>query len=139
MGQLNKLKEDPHGLPDGYFNDLADRIKSRIAAEEQEVKVITLEHKSNTRTYWAIAASVAIVFGISSFLFYMNSTSNADILLSENTKTNIIENPDLYNIDEASMLDEMGISEEEAGDEQNAEELLLDSETELGTEINETE
>ena len=136
--QLNKLKEDAHALPEGYFNTLADRIKSRIAAEEGDVKVIVMK-RSSTRSYWAIAASVAILIGFIGVFYLSSAPTDTNILLSENTKTQIIENPDLYNIDEASMLEEMGISEEEAGNEQDAEEFLLESETEIGTDINETE
>lgn len=128
-------------LPEGYFENLADRIKERIREEEQDVPVILLQRNS-TRTYWAIAAGMALMIGFSSLFFYLNNTTNTnsgDILLSDASKALVIENPEQYNIDESALLEEMGVSMEETTSAEDAEDVLMESAAELGSEIIETE
>lgn len=144
VGYFEKLPARIHAartVPEGYFDSLAERIKSRIREEENNVPVISLERRS-TRMYWGIAAGMALMIGFSSLFFYLNSNTNmnaGDILLSESSKALVIENPEQYNIDESALLEEMGVSMEETTNAEETEEILLESEADLGSEITETE
>lgn len=77
MQESDKLKENIFRTPDGYFDQLPDRIQEKIRREEQEDKVFVLPRWS-----YAIAASGLILL-VAGILFYRQNAQPASTLASE--------------------------------------------------------
>ncbi len=127
--------KETFSVPDGYFEELSAKISAQVEAEEP--KIIRIETFYRRRTVWAVAASIAILFTLGILLMQDHNTQGGNVYLSENTKQEIRENPDQYNIDESSILDAMGVSSDVEETGEDASQYLLESDTDLSSVINE--
>ncbi|MCC7303275.1 MAG: hypothetical protein IT233_11595 [Bacteroidia bacterium] len=140
--QLYRQKDEVHEIPGDYFKTLSSRVMQKIREEDASEKEVKIVRISRTRAWWAVAAGLLIMTGISSLLFFLKdgaTPGNGQFLLSESSTSLVIENPEQFNIDEQSLLEEMGVEMHEGPDESAAEDLLLESGEEISSEINETE
>ena len=95
-------KQNSFSVPKNYFEYLPGEIMDKIHAESKSHEKIFLLKPS------FIIPSLAVLSGIIFLIvfFLKKDVSPAEIILSDNEVQQIIENPELYNIDDADITEE---------------------------------
>jgi len=96
-------KENNFQVPAGYFDTFPEKIMDRALQQSGQKQPFFLLRPS------FIIPSVALFTGLIIFFFitfHKNRIVPAEMLLSESEVRHIIENPGLYNIDEAVITEE---------------------------------
>ena len=93
-------KENHFSAPKNYFDYLPEEIMNRIQIESKE-KFFLLKPSF-------IISSLAVLSGIIIFIvfFLKKDVATDEIILSDNEVEQIIDNPELYNIDDAAITEE---------------------------------
>ena len=93
-------KQNNFSVPKDYFDHLPNEIMSRIQIESKE-KFFLLKPSF-------IIPSLAILSGIIILIvfFLKKDVTTDEIMLSDNEVEQIIDNPELYNIDDAAITEE---------------------------------
>lgn len=104
IGKPEIMKETGFDVPEGYFDSLhGDILQRTIEAENKKVRVISI---FRNRTFWAAAASVAILITIGISILNRETVKPvAGTFLSDKTKRSIMENPGVYSIDESLLIE----------------------------------
>lgn len=84
----NKREDFENKMPSGM---LWAKIKTQIPLENSEVVVKTEIGKNKTVSYWSIAASVLVVFGISFFFFNQSKVEVPKTLVKTSQKKVVVE------------------------------------------------
>ena len=132
---LPPLGQGQHfSVPTDYFDHLPEQIMNRIQGTEQKKQFFLL------RPSFAIP-SFAVLAGVIILLVFINKNniSANDMLLSDNDTQHIIDNPELYNIDDAVITDQYlasNISDESINDEAAASADEIKSYMEENPELN---
>jgi hypothetical protein len=101
MDNLDNIKKQNHfSVPKDYFEYLPAEITERIQKEPKQ-KILFI-----FKPAFAFSSLAVIIAGVVLFLFLHKTDSDQqDLVLSENDVQHIIDNPDLYNIDEEDVTD----------------------------------
>ena len=130
-------KKNNFSVPTDYFEFLPEQIMNKVQKKKKKKKK---EIYFLFRPVIAIP-SLAVLSGIIVllFFFYNKETNSANnILLSENEVQNVINNPELYNIDEASITEEYlaaNISSESVNEESTTSEEEIKSYLEENSDV----
>lgn len=104
LSSLNQ--QNPFSVPESYFDYLPQDVMDRIIAKEKEKKIFFVFKPSVAIPSFTVLSGIIIML----FFFFNQKTPHADEnIISENEIRQIIENHDLYNIDE-SIITEQYIS-----------------------------
>lgn len=101
-------KNEPFKVPEGYFDSFADRLQSRIEQLPQTKKPVTKRAFLVPRTWFAAAASIAIVasVGLSLMLPSWNQgESGLDSLTQSHQMASVEEFYDNSSMDESYMAE----------------------------------
>lgn len=109
-------KGNPFRVPEGYFDQLADRVMAQLPERDQQAEQVTLSnHRPKSRLValrpWLYAAACTIAVVVMGITFYSHETADEQSLASTsitNTNTNTSANTESQYIDDAAdyaMLD----------------------------------
>ena len=96
----NKLKELPFQVPDGYFDDLPNRINERIIREEESKRFSIINFLKPIPI--ALAASLLLLFGLFNSVFFK---STEEVITQKELSDYVIESEIVDEIDLDLILD----------------------------------
>ena len=88
-------------VPSDYFDHLPEQIMNRIQASEQKKQFFLLRPAFTIPSFTVLAGVILFLV-----LINKNNISSNDMLLSDNDTQHIIDNPELYNIDDAVITEQ---------------------------------
>ncbi len=95
----NLNKENNFSVPKDYFDHLPTQVTERIHSEKNKKETIFILKPS------FLIPSLAVVVAVILLIFLFPKNNSQEIILSDNEVQQIIDNADLYNIDENSIAD----------------------------------
>ena len=110
--QVRFGKENPFRVPEGYFDQLADRVMAQLPERDQQAEQVTLSnHRPKSRLValrpWLYAAACTVAVVVMGLTFYSHDVAEEQPLASTST-TNTTTNTESQYIDDAAdyaMLD----------------------------------
>ena len=85
--QVRFGKENPFRVPEGYFDQLADRVMAQLPERDQQAEQVTLSnHRPKSRLVtlrpWLYAAACTIAVVVMGITFYSHETADEQSLAS---------------------------------------------------------
>ena len=100
-------KEDSYSVPEGYFENLSERVMQRIEAEEQKAFVVrrtAARKRKRALGILSLAAAAALFFGLGRYLM-LSRESSADAQIAALSDAEIIAYLEAEDIGPESMSD----------------------------------
>ena len=101
----NKLKELPFQVPEGYFDDLPNRINERIIREEESKRFSIINFLKPIPI--ALAASLLLLFGLFNSVFFK---STEEVITQKELSDYVIESEIVDEIDLDLILDQSDLA-----------------------------
>lgn len=79
--KVQQKRQDPFRAPEGYFDQLTDRIMSRIPADQvQPMHISQSRHNSRRQAVWRsmAAAAVILIVSVATYTLYNTVTETVD-------------------------------------------------------------